>query len=161
MVVSDFVYETDENGEYVLDEDGEEIDIKNGFDNDEIDVIPPVDPEIEFEIRYDDYSGTHLFCPKCNSEIEIDNLNAIINKCLRMLNMEYFKDATLIRLDDWYVPEIKKKEKLESGYWIHTDVKTDKDGDTIVVLYVGHKDISEKKSTVFHQTRKTAIVQRS
>ena len=33
----------------VLDEDGEEIDIKNGFDNDEIDVIPPVDPEIEFE----------------------------------------------------------------------------------------------------------------
>ncbi len=33
----------------VLDEDGEEIDIKNGFDNDEYDVIPAVDPEIEFE----------------------------------------------------------------------------------------------------------------
>ncbi len=33
----------------VLDEDGEEIDIKNGFDNDDFDVIPPVDPEIEFE----------------------------------------------------------------------------------------------------------------
>ena len=43
-------------------------------------------PEIEFEIRYDDYSGTHLFCPKCNAEIEIDNFNVIINKCLRMLN---------------------------------------------------------------------------
>ena len=33
----------------VLDEDGEEIDIKNGFDNDDYDVIPAVDPEIEFE----------------------------------------------------------------------------------------------------------------
>ena len=33
----------------VLDEDGEEIDIKNGFDNDEFDVVPHADPEIEFE----------------------------------------------------------------------------------------------------------------
>jgi DNA-directed RNA polymerase subunit beta len=33
----------------VLDEDGEEIDIKNGFDNDDYDVIPAADPEIEFE----------------------------------------------------------------------------------------------------------------
>ncbi|MBR2954022.1 MAG: DNA-directed RNA polymerase subunit beta [Clostridia bacterium] len=33
----------------VLDEDGEEIDIKNGFDNDEFDVVPHTDPEIEFE----------------------------------------------------------------------------------------------------------------
>ncbi len=33
----------------VLDEDGEEIDIKNGFDTDDYDVIPAVDPEIEFE----------------------------------------------------------------------------------------------------------------
>ena len=114
-------------------------------------------PEIEFEIRYDDYSGTHLFCPKCNAEIEIDNFNVIINKCLRMLNMEYFKDATLIRLDDWYVPEIKKKEKLESGYWIHTDVKTDKDGDTIVVLYVGHKDISGKKAQFFIKPEKLQL----
>ncbi|MBQ8767758.1 MAG: DNA-directed RNA polymerase subunit beta [Clostridia bacterium] len=33
----------------VLDEDGEEIDIKNGFDNDENDVVPALDPDIEFE----------------------------------------------------------------------------------------------------------------
>ncbi len=33
----------------VLDEDGEEIDIKNGFDTDEYDVLPAADPEIEFE----------------------------------------------------------------------------------------------------------------
>ena len=34
---------------HVLDEDGEEIDIKNGFDNDEFDYVPAPDTEIEFE----------------------------------------------------------------------------------------------------------------
>ena len=58
--------------------------------------------------------------------------------------MEIFKDTTLIRLDDWYVPEIKSKVKTESEYWITTNVKKAKDGDTIIVLYVGHKGESEK-----------------
>ena len=49
-----------------------------------------------------------------------------------------------MRLDDWYVHEIKDKRKDESGYWIQTDVKTDKDGDTIIVVYIGHKDFKEK-----------------
>ena len=48
-----------------------------------------------------------------------------------------------MRLDDWYIPEIKKKEKT-TDYWISTEVKTDRDGDTIIVIYVGHKDDSEK-----------------
>ena len=61
-----------------------------------------------------------------------------------MLNIPEFKNAKLIRLDDWYVPKIKEKKKTESGYWIHTDVKTDKDGDTIIIIYVGHKDSNEK-----------------
>ena len=61
-----------------------------------------------------------------------------------MLNIPEFKNAKLIRLDDWYVPEIKEKKKTESGYWIHTDVKTDKDGDTIIIVSVGHKDSNEK-----------------
>lgn len=61
-----------------------------------------------------------------------------------MLNMEKFKGAKLIRLDDWYVPEIKSKETLQSDYFITTDVKTDRDGDTIVVMYIGHKGDKEK-----------------
>ena len=61
-----------------------------------------------------------------------------------MLNIPEFKDAKLVRLDDWYVHEIKEKVKDESGYWITTNVKTDKDGDTIIVVYVGHKDSNEK-----------------
>ena len=63
---------------------------------------------------------------------------------MRMLNIPEFKDAKLIRLDDWYVPEIKSKEKPDSDYWIKTEVKTDKDGDTIVVIYVGHKGTDGK-----------------
>lgn len=72
------------------------------------------------------------------------NYFQIKSKCLRMLNIPEFKNTKLIRLDDWYVPEIKEKKKTESGYWIHTDVKTDKDGDTIIIVSVGHKDSNEK-----------------
>ena len=61
-----------------------------------------------------------------------------------MLNIEEFKGAKLIRLDDWYVPEVKKKVKAPPKYWVEADVKTDKDGDTIVVLYVGHTESKEK-----------------
>ncbi len=34
---------------HVLDEDGEEIDIKNGFENDDYDFVPPADSDIQFE----------------------------------------------------------------------------------------------------------------
>lgn len=102
-------------------------------------------PEIEFNKIVDEMSYDIYFeCPKCRNKIKIDKINELKSKCLKMLNMEIFKNAKLIRLDDWYFPEIKSKEKTESGYWIHSDVKTDKDGDTIIVLYVGHKDSKEK-----------------
>ena len=99
-------------------------------------------PEIELE--HEGYGGTKLKCPKCNEEFKIVSLDRTIKKCLRMLNIEEFKGAKLIRLDDWYVPEVKKKEKVASDYWIETDVKTDKDGDTIIVIYIGHTGSNEK-----------------
>lgn len=40
-----------------------------------------------------------------------------------MLNIEEFKGAKLIRLDDWYVPEVKKKVKAPPKYWVEADVK--------------------------------------
>ena len=101
-------------------------------------------PEIELECISTDYSNTIYRCPRCGEDIEIDNPRELKSKCLRMLNIPEFKGAKLIRLDDWYVSEIKEKKKAESGYWIHTNVKTDKDGDTIIVVYVGHKDDNEK-----------------
>lgn len=100
-------------------------------------------PEIEFDVS-NTYGTTTLRCSKCQTDIEIDNLNEAIRKCLRMLNIEEFKGAKLIRLDDWYVPEVKKKVKAPPKYWVEADVKTDKDGDTIVVLYVGHAESKEK-----------------
>jgi len=105
-----------------------------------------VHPEIELEIEDTGYSyGSITYrCPKCRKSIQIDNPRELKGRCLRMLNIPEFKNAKLVRLDDWYVHEIKEKAKNESGYWITTDVKTDKDGDTIIVVYVGHKDSSEK-----------------
>ena len=55
----------------VLDEDGEEIDIKNGFDNDDYDVIPTVDPEIEFE-NINDATYDNGFVLDNEDGVEID-----------------------------------------------------------------------------------------
>ena len=104
-----------------------------------------VHPEIELEIEDNPFSSSVTYhCPKCRKGIEISDLRELTSKCLRMLNIPEFKNAKLVRLDDWYVHEIKEKVKAESGYWINTNVKTDKDGDTIIVVYVGHKDSAEK-----------------
>ena len=104
-------------------------------------------PEIEFDLKYDhedDENPYVLVCPKCKKEVRVANLKEIYSRCLRLLNIELFKDATLVRLDDWYIPELKEKLKPESDYWLTTNVKTDKDGNTIVVLYVGYKGTKDK-----------------
>lgn len=100
-------------------------------------------PEIELDIDNKDGEVGHI-CPKCQKRIEVDSLKSIYSRCQKVLNIELFKDAKLIRLDDWYIPEIKDKIKLDPDYWITTNVKTDKDGNTIVVLYVGYKGSKEK-----------------
>ena len=91
-------------------------------------------PEIEYDNGED---GTELVCPKCKTPVYIGNRHELISRCLKALNRDMFKDATLIRLDDWYVPEVKnKKVKPSENYHLIADVKKDKDGDTIVILYV-------------------------
>lgn len=47
-------------------------------------------------------------------------------------------------MDDWYVPEVKKKVKIASQYWVNINVKTDRDGDTIIVAYIGHTGEKDK-----------------
>lgn len=85
-----------------------------------------------------------LRCPRCDKDIEIGNYDNLLKECIKLLNMPKFKDAQLIRLDDWYVHEIKKKIDLGSNYWMHIDVKTDKDKETIIIIYVGKKGSNEK-----------------
>lgn len=102
-------------------------------------------PEIELTRRSNGI-GSVYYCPKCGDTdlIEVDDERKLRSDCLKMLNISEFKGAKLIRLDDWYVHEVSEKKKDESGYWITTDVKTDKDGDTMIVIYVGHNDSKEK-----------------
>lgn len=100
-------------------------------------------PEIELE-RADCSDGKVLTCPKCKNQIHIGSTHVLISRCLRALNREIFKDATLVRLDDWYVPELKEKTKPTPDYRLITNVKTDKDGDTIVVLYVTYVGSEDK-----------------
>lgn len=100
-------------------------------------------PEIELDVD-NNFGELVLVCPKCKNRTEIESLKDVYSRCQKLLNIEFFKDAKLIRLDDWYIPEIKDKIKLESDYWITTNVKTYKDGSTIVVLYIGHKGNDNK-----------------
>ena len=113
-------------------------------------------PAIELERVGTDMFSTTLMCPRCKRPIQVDSIQDIINACLRLLNIELFKDATLVRLDDWYVPEIKVKQKTPSGYWAKADVKTDKDGDTIIVIYVGHEG-TEGKAQFFVKPEKLQL----
>ena len=102
--------------------------------------------EQELIFTRDDRYTCYLKCPKCDKKIEIMDLDKILQDCIKMLNIPKFKNAKLIRLDDWYIPELKKEIKDEkiSDYWIKSDIKTDKDGDTIVVLYIGKRDSKDK-----------------
>ena len=92
------------------------------------------------------FGNIYLKCIKCQKTICIDNFDETIKDCLRMLNADKFKNIKLIRLDDWYIPEIKEKIEDDriSDYWIKTDVKTDKDNDTVVVLYIGNRNSKDK-----------------
>ena len=101
-------------------------------------------PELELEAQNDRWGNQDYICPRCGVPVRIESPRELKSKCLKLLNISEFKGAKLVRLDDWYVHEVSKKEKTVSGYWITTDVKTDKDGDTIIVVYVGHKDSNEK-----------------
>ena len=58
----------------VLDEDGEEIDIKNGFDNDEFDFVPVADSEVEFEeINDATYDNGFVLDNEDGSEVDEDD----------------------------------------------------------------------------------------
>lgn len=101
-------------------------------------------PAIELEYEQEGRFESFLICNKCKIKVDIASRNDLISKCLKMLNYEKFKDAKLIRLDDWYYPEIKYEKIEASDYWVRAYVKTDKDDDTIIVLYIGKKGSKEK-----------------
>lgn len=117
-------------------------------------------PEIELDYNYD-YTPI-LYCPKCNKKIEfteyesINCLKDLLKDCLKKLNYVTLNFDKFIRVDDWYYPEVKKREKRISDYWCEVDVKKDKDNDTMIVIYVGSKD-SNKKSQFFIKPEKLQL----
>jgi len=81
----------------------------------------------------------------------------LCERALAMYDAANYKDAKLIRIDDVYTPEISKKiEPKETDYFITADVKRDKDNDTIVVLYIGHKG-DKKKAELFIKPEKLGL----
>jgi len=97
--------------------------------------------------------GYRLVCPICQKDgnyhpvrSSTELLKSLEKKALSLYDKDTYRKAKLIRLDDYYVPEIKKLDVLPDSttYSIKVDVKTDKDGDTIIVLYVGYKGNKEK-----------------
>jgi hypothetical protein len=102
---------------------------------------------------------TRFICPKCKSQeiasyVYHGELEEIQKQALALKNSDKFKNAKLIRLDDYYVPELKAKIKgkkttitnkseLPAGYKVICDVKRDKDNDTMIMIQV-FKDGDEK-----------------
>jgi hypothetical protein len=110
-------------------------------------------PELELvEKRASVGVGMEWHCLLCKAVARIDGFrdeprDFLVKQAKSLMNLEQFKNAKLIRLDDYYVPEIRldiKGEKtvitnrteLPSEYHITCDVKKDRDGDTMVMLQI-------------------------
>lgn len=92
-------------------------------------------------------------CPFCEKDQDYepytscDTYSILQEKALSLLDQYSRDDFELIRLDDIYTPELRAKNILKgkkTDYFISSDVKTDINGDTIVVLYIGYKGKKDK-----------------
>ena len=114
----------------------------------------------EFEMEFiEGKDTTFISCPKCRKKIDIISPYHLRTRCLKALNREIFKDAKLVRVNDWYVheiPKVKVKPDTNPDYRIITDVKTDRDGDTIVVIYVTHEG-TDGKAQLFIKPEKLQL----
>lgn len=98
--------------------------------------------------------GFRLSCPLCEQEegykpIRFDGIDFGIleKKALALLDKSDLENAKLIRLNDVYTKEITKFDadpEKNSDYSIKADIKTDVNGDTIVILYIGYKGKKDK-----------------
>lgn len=98
--------------------------------------------------------GFKLVCPLCERDEDYEPLRYdgqkfedLQKKAFGLYTARDLENAKLVRLDDVYTPEIKGFDALknkDSNYFIKSDVKTDIDGHTVVVLYVGYKGKKEK-----------------
>lgn len=125
-----------------------------------------IHPTIELEYHYENGVEPFLECPKCKKIIKIIKYESIYNirdlykDCLKKLNYVKMNADNIVRLEDWYYPEKNNKIKnVSSGYWISSSIKRDKDGATMIVLYIGNnsEEYKGKKSQFFIQPEKLKL----
>ena len=98
-----------------------------------------------------------LLCPICNlndeyqlpsslQRLDKGRILTLKQQAKSLLNSKVFKGAKLIRLDDYYMPQLSEKElsTKESKYWMSYDVKENKEGKVMLVLYLGCKQDGSK-----------------
>lgn len=109
-------------------------------------------PNIELEPTV----NNTLKCKICGETDTIWSYDSLRRDCLKALNSKQFKNAKLVRINEYYIPQAKNKT-LTENYWISTEVKTDKDGDTMIVVYVGDNTPSKDKVQLFIKPEKAQI----
>jgi hypothetical protein len=84
--------------------------------------------------------------PSSLQRLNLQYISTFKQQSKALLASNTFKGAKLIRLDDYYTPELSAKVKTEetSNYWVSYDVKENKQGQPILVLYLGNKKDGSK-----------------
>lgn len=98
-----------------------------------------------------------LVCPICSLQedyqppsslqrLDMGRIWTLKQQARSLLNSSLFKNAKLIRLDDYYTPEVSEKSLAtkDSKYWMSYDVKETKDGKSLLILYLGKRDDGSK-----------------
>lgn len=84
--------------------------------------------------------------PSTRRRLSVQGIFALKQAAKALVQSPKFKNAKLIRIDDYYVPEISEKlaTKKDSKYWVSYDVKETKMGSPILVLYLGDREKKTK-----------------
>lgn len=92
-----------------------------------------------------------LSCAACGNiqqvgRMLLSEIDTIKRQARAALNSSMFKGAKLIRLDDFYTPELSVKSTAtkNSKYWMSYDVKESKDGSPLLILYLGDRQENTK-----------------
>lgn len=162
------IYEYDNKLLFIV-KDTPTDDWRNDADNREVIFVCPRHrvPMVEEDYLFKGFSGFRLICPLCERDSSYVPMKwdgqkyaTLQKKALALLDKSDLENARLIRLDDVYTREISKfdalKEALGSDYFIKADVKTDVNGDTIVVIYLGYKG-DKNKAQLFIKPEKLQL----
>lgn len=96
-----------------------------------------------------------LICVVCEQEdgynpplrrLSDEDIITLKQKAKSLINSNKFKSAKMVRLDDYYVPEISEKKiaTKDSNYWVSYDVKETVMGKPLLVLYLGNREDKSK-----------------